>query len=156
MKGQANLILLMVSVFAVAVVVAITIVIWSNLTTSVPFESLMNATHTGKVAQASATTSLNILANAIVFIFLFSCVASIIAASLFNSSPVFAILGIILMPVELLFSFIFHDVFLSLISASAFGSVVTAAPSLVTLFQYLPLVTLVVSLIIIAVSAINP
>ena len=137
-------------------VVSIVVVIWSSLTSSVPFENLMQATHTGQVAQTQATTSINILGNSIVFLFIFSCIATIIAASFIESAPAFAILGIILMPVELLFSFIFHDVFLNLISNSVFAPVVTTLPSLIYGIQYLPLITLIVSFIVIAVTIIKP
>ena len=142
--------------FAVAIVVGIVIVIWSSLTSSTPFENLMQATHTGQVAQKSATTSINILANAVVFIFIFACVASIIAATFADSAPVFAVLGIIVMPVELIFAFIFHDAFLGIISQSAFGPIVTTAPSLVYAFQYLPLISLIVSVMMIIVTFIKP
>ena len=156
MRGQAGFIYLLVMFFVVGIVLAIVIMIWSSLTSNASFESLMTATHTGTVAQASATTSLNILANAAVFLFIFSCVAAIIASTFIQSSPVFAILGIICLPIELLFSFIFHDVFLALINQSVFAGVITAAPNLILAFQYLPLISLVVSLMIIIASVINP
>ena len=156
MRGQVDFIYLLVFFFAVAIVLAIVIVIWSSLTSSVPFEALMQATPTGKIAQANATTSINILANALVFIFIFACIASMIAASFANSAPAFAVIGIIAMPIELIFAFIFHDEFLTLVSQSVFAPVVTAAPSLITAFQYLPLISLVVSVLLIVVVFIKP
>lgn len=156
MRGQINFIFIMVSFFAVAIVLAIVLVIWSGLTSNASFESLMTATHTGTVAQTNTTTSLDILANGAVFLFIFSCIAAIIAATFVSSSPIYAIVGIIAMPIELLMSFIFHDVFLTLMSQSAFAPVLTAVPPLIYAFEYLPLLALITSLLIVALSVINP
>ena len=134
----------------------VVVVVWTSLTSNASFESLMQATPTGQIAQAKTTTSLHIFANALIFIFLFACVASMIAAAFANSSPAFAIVGMIAMPIEIIFAFIFHDTFLTLLSQSMFAPVVTFSPTLVTAFQFLPIISLIVSVVLVIVVFMNP
>jgi hypothetical protein len=156
MKGQVDIIYLTAFFFVASIVIALTLVIWSDLTTSGPVEQLFNSTPTGHNAQVQATSSLHIFANAIVFIFIFAAIASMIAAAFANSAPAFAILGIIVLPIEIVFSFLFHDFFLTVISNSAFAGIISQIPSIIMGFTYLPVICLVISVIAIIVTFIKP
>jgi len=155
-RSQVDIIYLISFFFAAAITIAITIVVWQGLTSSPAYQSTLNTTQTGHIAIKATNTSLGIFANAIVFIFIFACIASLIAAAFASSSPAFAVLGIIAMPIEILFAFIFHDVFLNIISQSIFSNIVTSYPAMIYGFMYLPVITLIASLLFITIVFIKP
>jgi hypothetical protein len=98
---------------------------------------------------AGAFTGLN---NVLAFMFIFFCIISIAAAALTDSHPVFAVIGIMLMPVEIIIAFGLHDAFFSMISNSAFTPLVTAYPYTVYMFQFLPIIVFAADIIIVIVT----
>ena len=152
MKAQADIIYIITMVFAVAISFFVVVLIWHGLTASAPFQQLTNATTQGKAAVHSVNTGFGIFADAIVFGMILSFIASLMAAAVSSSSPIFAVLMFIILPVEILFSFIFHDVFFSIMQSSFFSGMITAYPVIFTMFQYLPLITFGFALIIIIVT----
>ena len=98
---------------------------------------------------AGGFTGLN---NVMTFMFLFFCIVSIAAAAVSESHPVFAVIGIMLMPVDIILSFGLHDAFLTMISGSAFNTLVAQNPMTVTVFTYLPLFVLFADIAIVIVT----
>ena len=155
MKAQVDIISLTALLFIVAIAFFATAQIWSGLNSSPTFQHLTNSTPQGKLAVKNVNTSLGIFADAIVMAFIVGALASVIAAGLTSSSPVFAALTFIILPVEVLFAFVFHDAFFSIMQSSFFAGMVTAYPIVFTLFQYLPITAFILSLVLIIVTFIK-
>ena len=155
MKAQVDIISLTALLFIVAIAFFATVEIWGGLTSSPIFQHLTNSTSQGKLAVKNVNTSLGIFANAIVLAFIVGAIASIIAAGLTSSSPVFAALTFIILPIEVLFAFIFHDAFLAIMQSSFFAGLITTYPLVFTLFQYLPITAFILSLVLIIVTFIK-
>ncbi len=151
-KAQVDVIYLVVMLFAVTVSLLVVDQVWSGLTSNSAFISLKNSTPQGHLAVKSVNTSLNIFNNAIVLLFVMGAIVAIISAAFTDSSPVFLIPSIVVLPIEILFAFIFHDMFFSILQNSAFGSVAASYPYIVTLFQYLPVVSFVIAIIVIVAT----
>ena len=76
---------------------------------------------------------------------------------LFNllPSPIFLIPALIVLPIELLFAFVFHDMFFSIMTNTMFAGIVTSYPLVFTLFQYLPIISFGFSVILIVITFIK-
>lgn len=136
--------------FVVAIALFTVDQVWSGLTSNSAFTSLTNATPQGHLAVTNTNKSLHIFNNAFVLLFIIAALASIVSAAFTDSSPIFLVPAVVILPLEILFSFVFHDVFFNIIENSAFGT--TAAvwgASIITLFSYLPVVSFVLAIIII-------
>ena len=155
MKAQVDIISLIALLFIVAIAFFATVEIWGGLTSSPTFQHLTNSTPQGQLAVKNVNTSLGIFANAIVLAFVVGAIASIIAAGLTSSSPVFAAMTFIILPVEVLFAFIFHDAFFAIMQSSFFAGLITTYPLVFTLFQYLPITAFILSLVLIIVTFIK-
>jgi hypothetical protein len=155
MKGQVDIIFLLAMLFIVIVALFAVDSIWTAFGSNPTSRQLFNATPQGQLAYKNAGTSISILNNAVVILFLIGAVASAVAAAFADSSPVFIVPALVILPIEVFFSFILHDAFYSIIGASSFGTVAAQYPVIMQLFQYLPAATLVLSVIIIAVTFIK-
>ena len=155
MKAQVDIISLIALLFIVAIAFFATVEIWGGLTSSPTFQHLTNSTPQGQLAVKNVNTSLGIFANAIVLAFVVGAIASIIAAGLTSSSPVFAAMTFIILPVEVLFAFVFHDAFFAIMQSSFFAGLITTYPLVFTLFQYLPITAFILSLVLIIVTFIK-
>ena len=155
MKAQVDIISLIALLFIVAIAFFATVEIWGGLTSSPTFQHLTNSTPQGQLAVKNVNISFSIFADAIVMAFIVGAIASIIAAGLTSSSPVFAALTFIILPVEVLFAFIFHDAFFAIMQSSFFAGLITTYPLVFTLFQYLPITAFILSLVLIIVTFIK-
>jgi hypothetical protein len=146
----------MISLIAMLFIVTIaffaTVEIWNGLRSSPTFTTLTNSTPQGKLAVKNVNTSLGIFADGIVMAFIVGAIASIFAAAFTTSSPIFAVLTFIILPIEILFAFIFHDAFFAIMQTSFFAGLVTTYPLVFTLFQYLPITAFILSLILIIMT----
>lgn len=140
MKAQVDIIYLMSLLFGVLIGVLIWITVWGQFTASIPANNLFHNTTQGLAAENSATTATDTMANAIVFVYVFANLAALVAAFFANSNPVFAVLGVIVFPIELIFSFIFHDAFFLIMSNSFLSGTLAAFPIIGTFMQGLPFV----------------
>lgn len=146
----------MISLIALLFVVAIaffaTAQIWAQLNKTPTFNKLTNATPEGRLAVTNVNTSMGIFGNSIVLLFIIGAIASVIAAALTSSSPIFAMLTFIILPVEVLFAFVFHDAFFAIMQTSFFAGLVNSYPFVFTLFQYLPITAFILSLLMILIT----
>jgi hypothetical protein len=143
-KGQASIIYLLAMLFMLSVGILLADVLWNGFTTNASFISLTTATAGGPKIVASVNSSMTIFNNAIAIIFLAGCIGSIILAAFTDSSVVFAAITLILLPVEILFSLVWHDAFFTIIQNSMFAGI-TVVPTLMVLFTYLPVICLVIA-----------
>lgn len=156
MKGQADVIYLIGMLFVVVIALFAVDSIWNAFQTNPTSVQLFNATPQGRQAQASATSSIDILNNAVVILYVIGCLASIIAAAFTESSPVFLVVAFVILPIEVLFSFVFHDTFFTIIqNSSLLGGVASSFPMILTLFQYLPIISFGFAVMLIVVTFIS-
>lgn len=155
MKGQADIIYLTAMLFVVVIAVFTVDIIWNGFQSNSAYQQIQNATPTGKLAAKNTQTSINIINNAIVIIYLMGALASVILASFADSSPIFLIPALIVLPIELLFAFVFHDMFFSIMTNTMFAGLVTSYPLVFTLFQYLPIISFGFSVILIVITFIK-
>ncbi len=149
MKAQVDVIFLIVIAFALIIALFTVDIVWNGLTSNSAFQALTNATPTGKLAVKSTTNAISLLNNSIIVLFFFGAFVSIISAAFTDASPVFVLPAIIVLPIEIIFSFIFHDIFLQVISNSSFAAVAAQYNYIVIFMQYLPVISFIVSIIII-------
>ena len=152
MKGQADIIYLTAMLFVVIIAVFTVDIIWSGFQSNSAYQQIQNATPTGKLAAKSTQTSLNIINNSIVILYLMGAIASIILAAFAASSPIFLIPALIVLPIEVLFAFVFHDMFFAIMTNTMFSGLVVTYPLVFTLFQYLPIISFGFSIILIIVT----
>ena len=155
MKLQADVIYLIIMLFIVVVALFAVDAIWNGFQTNPVSQQLFNATPQGRLAEANTTTSINILNNAAVILYIIGALASIIAAAFTESSPVFLVPALVILPIEVLFSFIFHDVFFMVVQNSFFAGIATGFPMILTVFQYLPIISFGFAVILIVVTFIS-
>lgn len=155
MKGQADPIYLIAMLFIVAIALFAVDSIWNAFKTNPTSAQLFNATPQGQIAVRSATTGINILNNAVVLLYVIGAIASIIAAAFADSSPVFIVPALIILPLEVLFSFIFHDMFFEVIQNSFLSGVASGFPLILQLFEYLPIISFGFAVVLIVVTFIS-
>lgn len=152
MKAQADMVYLVAVLFVVVLAVFVVDKVWMGLEGSPQFTTLSNSTSVGSHGVKSANTAIAIINNAIVLVFIGSAIGSILAAAFTETSIIFAVPALVILPIEILFSMIFHDAFFTIMDSSFLSGVITAyGTNIVTLFQYLPSVCLVLAVIEIAV-----
>ena len=155
MKGQADIIYLTALLFVVVIAVFTVDIIWNGFQSNTAYKQLQNATPTGQLAAKNTQAGLNILNNAIVIIYLMGALSSVILAAFADSSPIFLIPALIVLPIELLFAFVFHDMFFSIMTNTMFAGLVNSYPLIFTLFQYLPIISFGFAIILIVVTFIK-
>jgi hypothetical protein len=155
LKGQADIIYLTGMLFIVVIALFAVDMIWHGFQTNQTSQQLFNATPQGQLAQKNANTSINILNNAVVILYVAGAIASIIAAAFSDSSAVFIVPAMVILPIEVLFAFIFHDAFFTIVEQSSLGTVASGYPLILTLFQYLPMVSFGFAVILIIVTFIS-
>ena len=98
MKLQADVIYLIAMLFIVVVALFVVDAIWNGFQTNPVSQQLFNATPQGRLAEANTTTSINTLNNAAVILYIIGALASIIAAAFTESSPVFLVPALVILP----------------------------------------------------------
>jgi hypothetical protein len=150
-KAQADIIVGIVYFFVFILVLWIfTLIFQTSLFGNPQVTNSLNPGHNANVTGVFAGTSgfftgINTIAA---FLYIFIAIGAVVAAAFTESHPVFAVMGILLLPVELVFSFGFHDAFFSVIANSAFSPLVAQYPFVVTTFTYLPIITLVMAILV--------
>ena len=152
MKGQLDIIYLMAMMFAVVIAIAAGTYIFGKLYTSLDANSQFNTCAQCVYALSQGQSAQNNVANAIVILFLLAAFASVILAAFVDSHPIFLIVIIIVLPVEILISFIFHDAFFQIANQSFIGTQLANYPTISLLFQYLPVICMVLAIILAIVT----
>jgi len=154
MKGQLDSIYYLTIGTLVIIVMFFMTYVWSTLdTNAIATNTIFNpATNpVGVHAQVQSTQAINILDNFSVFLYVIAALAAIVLALFSESNPIFAVLGIIVYPIEILLSYVFHDIFFAFLEGSVVGSAVNQAsfPLVITFMQNLPIICAILYLLII-------
>lgn len=158
LKAQGNLDIatLLIEFFGMIIMVWIGTLIYQGFTTG--NTSIANAPLVTNSVIATRTINngsglFKGLNNVLAFGFILMALGSVLAAFFTESHPALAFIGILISPLEILLAFGFHDAFFSIITgSSAFGQLATQYPLTVAMFQYLPIMTFVLAVIIAIVT----
>ncbi|MDE1833847.1 MAG: hypothetical protein KGH64_00760 [Candidatus Micrarchaeota archaeon] len=143
MKGQADVIFLLGQGLAVSIAILVLAFSWFQIYHNPAYSTMIvNATATGKAGSASANTAIFLISNFFAFLWILSAVASVIATFFIDSAPVFAILGLVALPIEIILSMVFHDFFFTMATNSFLAPVVALIPTMVYFYTYLPSIAL--------------
>jgi len=148
MKAQLDVIFATAIIFVILVGIGVAIMLNNNLTNAL--QPIYNSTQAGQIILSKQSQVNTIFANAIVILYFALCFAALISAFITESSPFFSILIFFLIPIQLLISFVFHDMFLQLVADSNFAFLANNF-YIQSLFLNLPLITLIISGIILVV-----
>lgn len=151
-KSQADILYLIAMLFVIVIAIFAVDIIFNGFKTNPTSQQLFNATPQGKLALKNTTTSINYLNNAVVILFFIAAIASIVAATFADSHPIFLVPTFVVLPIEIFFAFIFHDAFFAIVQNSSFAATAATYPTILTLFQYLPIATFVIAIIVIVVT----
>jgi hypothetical protein len=152
MKLQTDIFFLMAILFAVAIALGASLYLFNALFAGFNAQPAISSCATCVTALAKGTQSMSVFPNALVLIFVMMCVASVILSAFIDSSPVFLVFVVISIPIELLVSFVFHDAFFAIANGSFIGTALASYPMVAFLFQYMPVVVLIMSVIIAIVT----
>lgn len=155
MKGAIELIYLVAVLFGVTIAVGASLYISQQL-----FHGITNNTQISQCPNCIAainkgSQAQSFIPNAIVLVFILMCFASVILAAFLDSSPVFLVFEFILIPIELLISFVFHDAFFAIANNSFIGTALAASPTIALLFQYMPVLVLFISAVVAIITFIR-
>ena len=152
MKLQADMFLLMAYLLAAAVGIGAALYIFQQLFSGLDANSQFAACTNCVEALTKGAQAQNNVADALVVVFILAGFGSIILSAFIDSSPIFLIFVVITIPVELLVSFVFHDVWFAIADSSFIGAALTGVPGLATLFEFLPVIVLVLSVLVAIVT----
>ena len=142
MRAQADIFFWLVTIFAVSIAVVILVFIFGALFTQLKAQPQI-ANNTGAVtALNKGQQAINVIANALVIVYIVMALASVILSFFVDSSPVFLIVIFIVLPIEVLVAFIFHDIFFDIVNQTAFGATALGIPVLIVFMQWLPVICL--------------
>lgn len=157
MKAQGDVIYLAIYGFCVAVAAIMILVAWNGISTNSSWQTLVvQATPQGNSINTNVNTSLDLLGNGIAFIWIISGIASILATFFIDSAPVFAVVGIILMPIEAFLGMLFHDYFFIIAQNTFIAPVVNGLPVLAYFFGIYPIACLILAIGSIIFTFIKP
>ena len=151
-KLQVDGIYLIVILFALIIGIVVWAALWGNFVNNPIAQSkLFNKTinPVGATSAAQATKSIDLLANFVIFLFFVAAIAAIVSAIFTESNPAFAIVGIVVFPIEILLTYLFHDIFFAMASNSFLGPTIASFPIIITFMQNFPLIAGVIYLVII-------
>ena len=137
----------MITAFAVSIAVVALLIILNPLFAAFKAQPQIASNPSAVAAINKGSTAINILANAMVIVFVIMALASCILSFFVESSPIFLIIIFIILPIEILLAFLFHDIFFAFITNSVVGSVANNIPALIQFFQWLPVICLAFSAI---------
>ena len=156
MKGTVDIIYLIAMLFAVVIMVASAIYITNQLFAGISAQPKFSTCTSCEHALTQGQAAQQIIPNAIVIVFLLMCFGSIILAAFLDSSPIFIVFEVLTVPIELLVAYVFHDAFFQITSSSFLGNVLATSPSVALLFEWLPIIVLVITAIGGVVTFIKP
>jgi hypothetical protein len=148
MRLQADLVYFFAMAFAVSIAMVLLIYVFGQLFSGLKASPqvsgnpyAVNALNDGQAAQ-------NNIASAIVVIMMLMPFASVILAFFVASVPIFSIIIFVALPVEMLFVFIEHDIFFSIVSNSFLAPTAAAIPGLITFWSYSGIICLILAVLI--------
>lgn len=148
MKAQVDTIFLIVIFTAIVITFVITFYLYGKVNTAL--QPVLNPTNSSNSTVALIGKSVNsgflAYGNMLVLIFFGIGIAAIVSAFFVETSPVFFILSIFLLMIEILASVIMHNVFFNIVQQSSFLATIQQFPMLITIFQFYPEIVFVIAL----------
>lgn len=143
-KGQVDVVYLIAYGFCVAIAIVFIATFWQQFSTSSAWQTQVVAkSATAAIATTNATTAIFTIGDFFAAVWILSAIASVIATFFIETSPVFALLGIIAMPIEIFFSLLFHDFFFIMAQNSFLAPTIAQLPFLVNFFTGLPSIAII-------------
>lgn len=142
MKAQEDMIYWLAMVFAVSIAVIVLLYIFTSIFAAFKLQPAIANNPNAVIALNKGQQSIDVIANALVIVYIIMAVASCILSFFVDSSPIFLVVIFVVLPIELLIAFIFHDIFFDIVNQSIFGATATGIPILIQFFQWLPVLCL--------------
>jgi len=148
MRAQADIIfgMILFTVLAIGIIMAV----YLNGSITHALQPVINPTNSSNTVvahiQQGATSGLNVFGNLLALVFFAIGIAAIIAAFFVDANPVFFILSMFILAVQILISVVLHNVFFDIAQQSVFLGITQQFPYLITIFQYYPEFTFVLAL----------
>lgn len=148
MKAQADVMFLIVVALGVAISFIIIFYIYGQLHTALaPALNPTNSSNTTVAHVFAGTgTALSGMGTLLVLVYFAIGIAAIIAAFFVEGMPIFYIVSIFALAIQILVAVIAHNVFFTIVQQQIFASTAAQFPLLLTIFEYYPELTLLISL----------
>ena len=151
MKGQADAIFL--TVIGAAIVIAFIISFYAYNQIEGALKPVINPTNNsntviGKIP-IETHNAFNVLGTLLVLVYFAIGIAAVIAAFFVDSSPVFYVIAVFALAIQIMVAVIMHNVFFTIVQQQSFLSSASQFPMLLTLFQYYPELSFLLSLAIV-------
>jgi hypothetical protein len=159
LKGQIDIFYLIAYGFCTSIAILVVLMCWNQLSTSQSYTHYIANQTTNPVGYQTtqkANTALLSIGNLFTIVWIMSCIASIIATFFIDSSPIFAIVGILLMPLEIFISMIFHDFFYIMGQNAFIAPIITSLPYMAYFYTYLPITALIIAVISLVLTFSKP
>lgn len=148
MKAQADVTYFLGYAFGVGIAVLLLIYVFSQLFAGFEANPQVSSVPSAVKALQSAQSAQTVIGNALVVIYIFIALGSILLSFFVDSSPIFIILIIVALPGEMLMAFILHDAFFQIIQSSFLQSTAASFPELILFMQFLPMICLAMAIVI--------
>ena len=148
MKLQADAMFMMVIFFAVVVIFIFVFYVYSQLAPALqkqfnPTDNQSNIQ--GKIASSTNSAFIN-LGNILAFVFFGIGIAAIISAFFVDTSPVFFIVSMFILGIQIMIAVLLHNVFFTIVQQAVLLPIIAQFPLLATVFEYYPMFTFVMAL----------
>ncbi|MEM3416291.1 MAG: hypothetical protein QW719_03065 [Candidatus Micrarchaeaceae archaeon] len=151
MKAQVDVIFGIVLFFAV--VITFVIVYYVNGKLTAALKPVLNPTNSSNSTVAkvfsSSHSALTTYGDLLVFVYFAIGIAAIIAAFFVDTSPIFFILAIFVLAIQILIAAVVHNVFFDVVQQSSLISSVQSFPALIFIFEYFPEISFVIALLVV-------
>lgn len=148
MKAQTDIIFLAIIFVAISISFIITFFLYGNLTNAL--QPVLNPTNsindTVGAVNNSVNTAFLTYGNLLVLVFFGIGIAAITSAFFVETQPIFFIISIFFLGIEIVASVILHNIFFTIAQQSSFISITQQFPTLIIIFQYYPEIVFVIAL----------
>lgn len=138
--------MLLFTVLAISLIIAV----YLNGSITTALQPVLNPTNSSNTVvahiQQGATSGLNVFGNLLALVFFAIGIAAIISAFFVDANPLFFILSMFILAVQILISVVLHNVFFDIAQQSVLIGITQQFPYLITIFQYYPEITFVLAL----------
>ena len=148
MRGQADILFLTVVMIALSISFIVIFFLYGQIHTAIaPVLNPTNSSNTTVakvfVGTQSALTDMGML---LVLVYFAIGIAAIIAAFFVEAMPIFYVVSVFVLAIQIFVAAIMHNVFFTIVQQQIFATTASQFPLLLTIFQYYPELTLIISL----------
>lgn len=147
MKAQADIVYFMGTAFGAAIAIVLLIYVFGQLFGGLKANPQVAAVPQAVNALNSGAQAQTVMANALVIVYIFVMIGSILLSFFVDSSPIFLIVIFVALPAEMLLAFVLHDAFFQIMQSSFLSGTIVTFPILTTFFSFLPVIVLALCVI---------